>query len=236
MTATMHANFELFGEVMFLDAMKRQLNSLYWPYVGIVVLDGDKKIALAAEGFVCGERHDAYGWSLNSLFDMAPGRTRQQVYVIYGDLFIDDPILQTCGMSFLTKIVWDHYHTRLAWKEKLGFNYAKVEDGFDRMLYANTAEEFDEAVAKAKRSVQGNTEAIEFIDKYASIPEKFSCFRINRYIGNLQRRGSSHAEQNHSSFVQRIGEVIIDEPHHGAKKMLERHAEICKERNTEIYR
>ena len=236
MTATMRAAFELFGEVLFLDAMKRKLNSLHWPYVGPVVIDGDKEIFVVAEGFVVGEHHEAYAWVLNSLFDMAPGCTREQVYVLYGDLFVDNAILDQCGMSDITKVVWDHHHIRDAWKDKLKNYFLNVDGAFDIMLYANNADKFNEAAAMAKRAVEGNMEATEFIDSYASVPEKFSRYCIREYLGNLERHGSSHAEQNHSSFVSRIGDVILDEPHIGAKKLLDRHVDICKERNTQIYR
>jgi len=57
MTGTMRYAFETYGEMISLDAMKRQLNSVHWPYMAPVVLDGDKKIFVAAEGFVCGELH-----------------------------------------------------------------------------------------------------------------------------------------------------------------------------------
>jgi hypothetical protein len=42
----MRADWEDFGETLFLDAMKRQLNSVHWPYFGPCVLDGDKRVAV----------------------------------------------------------------------------------------------------------------------------------------------------------------------------------------------
>jgi hypothetical protein len=52
MTPAMRRSFELYGDVLFLDMMKRKLNSLHWPYVGPVVLNGNKKIEVAAEGIL----------------------------------------------------------------------------------------------------------------------------------------------------------------------------------------
>lgn len=47
MSPVQRANFEMFGSTLFLflDMMKRQLISVHWPYVTIVALDGEKKVA-----------------------------------------------------------------------------------------------------------------------------------------------------------------------------------------------
>ncbi len=55
MTPAMRRSFELYGDVLFLDMMKRMLNSQHWPYVGPVVLTGNKKIEVAAEGILVTE-------------------------------------------------------------------------------------------------------------------------------------------------------------------------------------
>jgi hypothetical protein len=53
----MRRTFELHGDVLFLDMRKRMLNSQHWPYVvvGPVVLNGNKKIEVAAEGILAPE-------------------------------------------------------------------------------------------------------------------------------------------------------------------------------------
>jgi hypothetical protein len=46
-------SFKLYGNVLFLDMMKRKTNSQEWPYVGPVVLNGNnKKIEVASEGIL----------------------------------------------------------------------------------------------------------------------------------------------------------------------------------------
>ena len=39
MTATMRRDYELFGDYICFDMMKRGLNKLLWPYSGIALLD-----------------------------------------------------------------------------------------------------------------------------------------------------------------------------------------------------
>ncbi|MGH7954891.1 MAG: hypothetical protein ACREOZ_02905 [Gloeomargaritales cyanobacterium] len=64
MTPTMRSAFERYGWVVCLDAMKRQLYSLKWPYVGPVVLDENRSICVVAEAFVNSERLDMYERSI----------------------------------------------------------------------------------------------------------------------------------------------------------------------------
>ncbi|EJK50475.1 hypothetical protein THAOC_30532, partial [Thalassiosira oceanica] len=54
MTATMRRNFELYGDYISLDMMKRGLNTLLWPYIGVAMYDNMKKVCLACEGTLCG--------------------------------------------------------------------------------------------------------------------------------------------------------------------------------------
>jgi hypothetical protein len=61
-TAQMRADWEDFGHTIFLDAMKRQLNSIHWPYFGPCVLDAFKKVAVVAESICAQERIVAYAW------------------------------------------------------------------------------------------------------------------------------------------------------------------------------
>ena len=55
MKSVMRARWEQYGDVLFLDAMKRQLNSLHWPYLSVVCLEGDKSVGVCIEGICCAE-------------------------------------------------------------------------------------------------------------------------------------------------------------------------------------
>ena len=81
MTPQMRSAFELFGNFVSIDAMKRQQNSHHWPYIGPVVLDENKTVAVIAESIMTAERHVAYEFVLNAIFDMAPRRHRSQVNI-----------------------------------------------------------------------------------------------------------------------------------------------------------
>jgi hypothetical protein len=74
MTPAMRRSFELYGDVFFLDMMKRKTNSQEWPYVGPVVLNGNKKIEVAAEGMLVTESLDAYDFVVTAMLEMAHKR------------------------------------------------------------------------------------------------------------------------------------------------------------------
>ena len=59
-TSEMRYNYEVAGFCLFLDAMKRQMNDIDWPYLSVVVLNNMKKVANACEAITCAEKIDAY--------------------------------------------------------------------------------------------------------------------------------------------------------------------------------
>jgi hypothetical protein len=99
MTPQMRSNYELFGNFVSVDAMKRQLNNLHLPYIAPVILDEGKTVAVIAESIVCGERQDAYAFVLNAVFEMAPKRPKTEVFVLAGDCFITPSLLENLGID-----------------------------------------------------------------------------------------------------------------------------------------
>ena len=59
-TSSMSFNYEQYGFCLFLDAMKRELNDLKWPYISVVVIDSYQKVRCACEAIVSSERIEAY--------------------------------------------------------------------------------------------------------------------------------------------------------------------------------
>ena len=66
--------------------MERQVNSrVHGPYFGPVVLDGYKKVGLAAEAICNSELIQGYAWILQSIEEMGPRRKLSSIKVIFGD-------------------------------------------------------------------------------------------------------------------------------------------------------
>ena len=109
-TSSMRANFARYGDCLFLDFMKRKLNSINWPYIGPAVIDGYKKVRVVAEGIFVSERKSAYAFVLNALFDMSEGcRGKDEVYAVFADNFFSDDILEMAGIGDTCKYLWDQY-------------------------------------------------------------------------------------------------------------------------------
>ena len=60
MTATMRSNFERFGSYISLDSMKRELNTLCWPYFAISLQNELNKVCVGCEALMISERDAEY--------------------------------------------------------------------------------------------------------------------------------------------------------------------------------
>jgi hypothetical protein len=74
MTPATRRSFEVYSGVFFLDMMKYKTNSQEWPYASPVVLNGNKKFEVAAEGILLTESIDAYDFVVTAILEMAHNR------------------------------------------------------------------------------------------------------------------------------------------------------------------
>ena len=109
MTATMRSNFERFGKYICLDAMKREMNSLNWPYFGISLYNELNNVCIGCESLMISETLDAYEFLVNSCFEMCPGRTKSDVSIVSGDGFFSQNTLRSWG-QVNTKCACDYWH------------------------------------------------------------------------------------------------------------------------------
>ena len=66
MTLFLTNNLICYGDILCLDAQKRQYNHLGWPYIARVVRTGDMKLSITSEAIVVTEDLDLYAWILKS--------------------------------------------------------------------------------------------------------------------------------------------------------------------------
>ena len=93
-TATMRDNFERFGGFIALDAMKRKLNTLLWPYIALTMYNEMNMICVACEGIFISERQEAYNAILNFVCQYEnSSRSRNDIYVLAADGAIDQDIV-----------------------------------------------------------------------------------------------------------------------------------------------
>jgi hypothetical protein len=169
MTSVMRARWERYGDVLFLDAMKRQLNSLHWPYLSVVCLEGDKSIGVCVEGICCAERLDAYEWILRSMFTMGPKRKPSQVRMFFGDGIFGPgatQFLERLGLGETAYLAIDEYHLlHQDWPRYFGDAWPKYTNLFKSYVYSQTVEECETNFTYLKNAVKENARWSKYIDK-----------------------------------------------------------------------
>ena len=108
MTSTMRQNFESFGGFISVDAMKRDINTLLWPYIATTMYNEMDSICVGCEGIVLSEREEAYEAMLKFQIENSR-RTRDEVYGIACDGFLNQSIINRFGF-IKTKFIIDYWH------------------------------------------------------------------------------------------------------------------------------
>jgi hypothetical protein len=213
-TSTMRADWEDYGNVLFLDAMKRQLNSVHWPYIGPCVLNSSKKVAVVAESICISERIDAYVWILRMIEEMSPRRQLSSLKVVFGDgIFAGGSLLTKLGIQDTCNLCQDTYHllseTNGAWPRFFGpQSWPRFKTDFSALVYSSTKDEYMSRYLDLKKRLHEESSSVEQGEKWdkyfeASIhnhKHQFVRAYVTEYPFNLEMKGSAPAEANHSSF------------------------------------
>ena len=204
-TEMMKKRLVRFGTVLFVDYMKRKYNKESWPYCAPVILDGNNEIGVVGESLNLSESLDGYFFVLNSIFEMVPEFDPSSVRLIFADDFINDSVLERLGMktTILRADLWHLTHEQLP--KYFGGLWNTVEEPMNRMLHSGSKEEWDTAYAEVIGRVQQYPEYSDYIKTMYDNPLRYSGYMLKTVEGNLERLGSSHVEQNHSSVVSALG-------------------------------
>lgn len=235
-TGTMRGDFELYGCALHLDFMKRQLNSYEWPYISIVAMDSNGSPRVMAEGIACTERNEAYVAAVQSLLDMSPGRTNENVLAVFADGALNPDIVLPHKMNLPNaKFIWDSYHLSTdIWPKDFGGAWTDTLSAQLRgMLYANSKEEFDTALSNIEAAYAGNSNILNKVHKIASKKECYAKYLLMTYEGTCGKTSNNPAEQNHSSIIAHLGGKLYEDPAYEISLLLGRQAEHEKKRNQE---
>ena len=91
MTSTMRKNFELFGSFICVDAMKRGINTLLWPYIATTMYNEMGMVCTGCEGIVISEREDAYKALIDFQLKFSR-RERHEIAALSADGFLNQSI------------------------------------------------------------------------------------------------------------------------------------------------
>ena len=108
MNSTMRHNFELFGSYISVDAMKRDINVLLWPYMAVTMLNELGNVCVGCEGIMLSEREEAY----QAMLDFQTNHTRRSKHEVYGisaDGILNQQVVDKFGFSN-AKYVADYWH------------------------------------------------------------------------------------------------------------------------------
>ena len=83
MTYTMRQRLLQFGDVLFLDAQKRQYNKICRPYIGPTIKTSENTIRVIAESVVITEEISTYEWILRSIAEMEPKWELNKIRIIF---------------------------------------------------------------------------------------------------------------------------------------------------------
>ena len=108
-TSTMRANFEIFGSFISLGTTKRAINKWIWLYMSARLYSEHRKMCLACEGIVCGERHDVYKFLCQFLINNSPGQLPTEVILVAGGGFFNQEMVKCFGF-FIAKYLMDWFH------------------------------------------------------------------------------------------------------------------------------
>jgi hypothetical protein len=239
-TGVMRRDFELFGDVLFIDCQGRSLNNKGWPLNTIAMLDGDRRLCLPCEGITIAESIDGYAWMIRSAVEMAPLRKVDDIKVIYGDGIIkSSSLLQQLGIVNSCKLVLDHHHLLSedigAWPKEFGLSlWSQLKDDLTKMVKSTEVAHYNQSYSRVRDSLRNSSRLLSYLDE--QIHKKrhmFAAHIVQTYHGNMQRKGNSPAETNHSSVIRRLGDLVLS-PVEFIKALLSRHYDITCERNHKL--
>jgi hypothetical protein len=110
-TGVMRKDFELYGDVLFVDRLGQSLNDKGWPLITIAMLDGQRKVCLPCETLAITKSIDSYAWTIRMIHEMAPGRKLSDIKIIFADgIMAGETLLAKLGIDATCKLVLDHHH------------------------------------------------------------------------------------------------------------------------------
>jgi hypothetical protein len=83
--------------------------------------------------------------------------------------------------------------------------YDLVVGNMVKMINASTKESYDQEWQIIKNSLAPHQQALSYLKGYYEKPHRIAAYMLDKVPLLLGKRGSSHAEQNHSSHVAYLG-------------------------------
>ena len=246
-TATMRDNFERFGSMISIDAMKREINTFNWPYIAISMYNELEQLCVGCEGIVCTERAEAYKALVRFCTDNSPKRSRAHIYVLGCDGLVCQEMVTYTFELPNAHFVLDQWHLcDSILPHRLGrFYFDKISGHLKLMINASSLDNFSKAYNNAmsilhnlpNRNVNAENELTNFMKE----KDHYASFVLSKKRSTRGKHGSSISESNHSSVLvwlndgDKYGNKYTEEPHTLVKDLFLRQQLFINKWNQQLY-
>ena len=224
-TSTMKDNFDRFGGYLSIDAMKRGINKLLWPYMSITMFNEINSVCVGCEAIICSEREDAYKAMIQFVIKNSKKRTNENIHVIAADGFINqDCVTNKFGLPNAIYMcdMWHLFDSILP--KRFGLEtFNNLKTYLQHMVYSRTQALFEEAYNKAMSVLQQkesrNENVEENLRKFYNERSTYATYILSKKRGTRGCHGSSISESNHSSVLvhlndgDKFGNTYCEKPH-----------------------
>ena len=236
MTSAMRGALEKFGDYLSLDAMRHEFNKLHWPYIAPVAKREDGTICVTCESIVLQESHDAYIFVIDSMYEMAPLCSRDDVRIVSADGIMDETFVQERLRFRNARFIEDIWHlvSGILPKAFGQVVFSRMKMDVQSMIRAETVEDFNRLASIARCHVQHNASLLVKFDKFLERKSCFATYIIKQIPGNMDIKGSTPGEQNHSSVKSHLGKEYYAEIDCMVRDLLHRQNYLSLERTRKI--
>lgn len=246
-TSIMKDNFDRFGGYLSIDAMKRGINKLLWPYMSIAMFNEINCVCVACEAIICSEREEAYHAMIQFVLKNSRRRTNENIHVIAADGFINqDCVTNRFGLPNAIYMcdMWHLFDSILP--KRFGLEtFNNLKTYLKDMVYSRTQTLFEEAYNKAMNVLLQNELRNENLEenlrKFYNERSTYATYILSKKRGTRGCHGSSISESNHSSVLvhlndgDKFGNTYCEKPHTLVKDLFYRQRTHINHWNSVLY-
>ena len=215
-----------YGNILFLDAQKRDIKRPGWPYIAPCVKDNENTVRVTSECLCISESIENYAWVLSSMASMEPRFKLNMIRIIFADQFLTQALLEELKIEDTCILHGNYYHLlNKVFPETFGSKFNSIRTFLQAMMTSDE-DGWHLCYENAMRGLQSYPEKAAALTKIHSNPQYFSSWKVKQIPGNLFCKASTSAEQNHSSVVAHLGK--------GANLSIAEHINALTERQVHL--
>ena len=106
----MHEDLIRYGDTLFLDAQKKDINKPGWVYIGPVINTNEREVRVTCECLSIVEDIPTYQWVIEMMEVMEPRFSRHNIRFIFCDQLITATLLNNLGITRTCRLHGDFWH------------------------------------------------------------------------------------------------------------------------------